>query len=68
MRPLFALSVSSRDDNFVLLLCLIGSGGSDISAMNINQSIGSDDVNDRPSQAEEQTRACSLMFVEISMT
>jgi hypothetical protein len=51
------------------LFCSVtGSGGSDISEMNIDQSRSSDDVNDRPSQAETPTRACFLMIVEISMT
>jgi hypothetical protein len=45
---------------FVLLLCLIGSGGIDISEMNIDQSHGGGDVNDRLGQAEAQTRAYLL--------
>jgi len=36
--------------------------------MNIDQPRGSDDVNDRPSQAEAQTRACFFTAVEISVT
>ena len=57
MRLLFVLAVSSRDDNFVLLHCLIVSGGRIISEMNIGQSHGSDDVNDTPSRAEALTSA-----------
>ena len=44
------------------------SWGYDTSEMNIDQSHRSDDINDRQSQAEAQTRACFLMFVELSMT
>jgi hypothetical protein len=36
--------------------------------MNIDQSHGSDDVNDRLNQAEAQSRACFLTIVEISIT
>jgi hypothetical protein len=51
------------------LFCSVtGSGGSDISEINIDQSHRSDDVNDRPSQAEAHIRACFLTIVEISMT
>jgi hypothetical protein len=67
VRPLFALAVSPRDDGFVLLLCLVGSGGSDISKVNVDQSHGSDNVNDTLGQAEAQTRARFLTIVEISM-
>jgi hypothetical protein len=54
------------------LFCSVtGSGGSDISEINIDQSRSRDDVShttsDRPCQAA-QTRACFLTIVEISMT
>lgn len=62
-----SLAVVSRNDYFVLLLCLIGSGGSDISEKGIEQSRSSDDVNDRLSKAEAQTRAYFLPIVEISI-
>ena len=46
------------------LFCSVtGSGGDDTSETNIKQSHRSDDVNDRQSQAEAQTRACFLMIV-----
>ena len=68
MRPLFALAVLSRDDNFVLLLCLIGSGGGDVSEINIDQSRSRDGINDKPSQAEAQTRGCFFTNVVIALT
>jgi hypothetical protein len=51
------------------LFCSVtGSGGSDVPAMNIDQSRTRDDINhttsDRLTQAEAQIRACFLMVVE----
>jgi hypothetical protein len=55
-----------------LFFSITGSGGSDISEMNINQTCSRDDVSrttsDRPTQAEAQTRAYFVTVVEISMT
>ena len=50
-----------------LIGSLSESWGDDTPEMNIDQSHRSDDVNDRQSQAEARTRACSLMILEVSM-
>jgi hypothetical protein len=55
-----------------LSLSVTGSGESDISEINIDQSLGcdvvSDTTSDRLTQAEAQTRAYFLTIVESSMT